>query len=170
MVSFVIGAAGFATVLALLCWCCAAGFRNGDLATDAEVSAVLGQSGQPDESRPVVVATVRNPSRTPVLAGLSARRARIPGWLCGGLDVTVPRLTRRRAFRPSAYETVGVVPGETAVRFVVPVPAPARRYLLTAVTGQPGGRLRVYRLHLAPVHDAPVPLGRISPIGPNGRG
>ena len=42
------------------------------------------------------------------------------------------------------------MPGETAVRFVIPVLAPARRYLLTAVTGQSGGRLRVYRLRLAP--------------------
>jgi hypothetical protein len=152
MVSFAIGMAVCAAVLALLCWCAAAGFRNGDQATDAEVSAVLRQSGQPGESRPVVVATVRNPSRTPVLAGLSARRARAPGWLAGGLDVTVPRLTRRRAYRPSAYATVGVVPGETAVRFVVPVPAPASRYLLTAVTGQAGGRLRVCRLRVARAH------------------
>jgi hypothetical protein len=170
MVSFVIGTAGFAAVLTLLCWCWAAGFRNGDLATDAEVSAVLRHSGQPDEPRPVVVATVRNPSGTPVLAGLSARRTRVPEWLGGRLDVTVPRLTRRRAFRPSAYETVGVVPGEAAVRFVIPVLVPARRYLLTAVTGQAGGRLRVYRLHLAPAREASVPLGKISPFSPNGRG
>ena len=115
--SFVIGAAGLAVVLALLCWCVAVGFRNGDQATDAEVSAVLRHSGQPDEPRPVVVATVRNPSGTPVLAGLSARR-----------------------------------------------------YLLTAVTGQAGDRLRVYRLRLAPAREATVPLGKISPIIPNGRG
>ena len=62
MVSFVIGGAVCAAVLALLCRCAAAGFRNGDQAADAEVSAVLRHSGQPDESRPVVVATVRNPS------------------------------------------------------------------------------------------------------------
>jgi hypothetical protein len=53
MMSFVIGAAVCAAVLALLCWCAVAGFRNGDQATDAEVSAVLRHAGQPGESRPV---------------------------------------------------------------------------------------------------------------------
>ena len=53
---------------------------------------------------------------------------------------------------------------------MIPVLVPARRYLLTAVTGQAGGRLRVYRLRLAPAREATVPLGKISPIIPNGRG
>jgi hypothetical protein len=130
------------------------GFANGDRATDATVSAVLRNAGQPGEPRPVVVATVSNPSGTPVLAGLSARRARWPG---GGQCVTVPRATRRRKFRPSAYATVGVVPAGGTVRFAVPVAAPARRYRLTAVTGQAGGRLRVYRLRVA---RARVPAAR----------
>jgi hypothetical protein len=150
MVSFAAGLAAGVAVLALLCWAAAAGFRNGDRATDARVSAVLRDSGQPDEPRPVVVATVRNPSGTPVLAGARVRRARLPYWLTGTLSVTVPRRTRRRKFRPGAYTCVGVVPGETAVRFMVPVRAAASRYLLTAAVGQSGGRLRVYRVHVAP--------------------
>jgi hypothetical protein len=150
MISFAAGLAAGVAVLALLCWCAAAGFRNGDRATDAQVSAVLRAAGQPDEPRPVVVATVRNPSGTPVLAGLSARRARVPDWLGGTLSVTVPRRTRRRKFRPGAYATVGIVPGEATVRFTVPVPAAASRYRLTAAVGQSGGRLRVYHAYVAP--------------------
>jgi hypothetical protein len=154
MVSFWVGMAVGVAVLAVLCWCAAAGLRNGDRATDAKVSAVLRSAGQPDEPRPVVVATVSNPCPAPVLAGLSARRARWPG---GGHSVVVPRVTRCRKFRPSAYATVGVVPAGATVRFAVPVAAPARRYRLTAVTGQAGGRLRVYRLPLARAH---VPAAR----------
>jgi hypothetical protein len=164
MISFAVGLAAGVAALALLCWVAAAGFRNGDRATDAKVSAVLRDGGQPDESRPVVVATVCNPSGTPVLTGLSVRRARVPQWLGGALSVTVPRRTRRRKFRPGGYACVGIVPGQTAVRFTVPVPATARRYRLTAAVGQSGGRLRVYRLRLAPAHprvgaELTVPFG-----------
>ena len=56
--SFVIGTGVCAAVLALVYWCAVAGFRNGDQATDAEVSAVLRHSGQPGESRPSASATV----------------------------------------------------------------------------------------------------------------
>lgn len=72
--SYAAGLAAAAAVLALLCWITAAGFRNGDRATDAKVSAVLRDAGQPDEPRPVVAATVRNPSGTPVLVGARVRR------------------------------------------------------------------------------------------------
>jgi hypothetical protein len=150
MVSFGISMAVSVAVLALLCWYVVAGFRSGDRPGDARVTAVLREAGQPDEPRPVVVATVRNPSRTPVLAGLSVRRARVPEWLGGRLNVTVPRRTGRRAYRPTAYPTVGIVPGDTAVRFTVPVPAAAAAYQLTAAVGQAGGRLRVYRVRVAP--------------------
>jgi hypothetical protein len=164
MVSFAAGLAAGVAALALLYWVAAAGFRNGDRATDAKVSAVLRNAGQPDESRPVVVATVRNPSGTPVLTGLSVRRARLPYWLTGALSVTVPRRTRRRKFRPGGYACVGIVPGETTVRFMVPVRAAAPRYRLTAAVGQSGGRLRVYRLRVAPAHlrvgaELTVPFG-----------
>jgi hypothetical protein len=164
MVSFGISMAVSVAVLALLCWYAAAGFRSGDRPDDARITAVLRDAGQPDEPRPVVVATVRNPSRTPVLAGLSVRRARVPEWLGGGLNVTVPRRTGRRAYRPSAYPTVGIVPGDATVRFTVPVPAAARRYRLTAAVGQAGGRLRVYRVHVARAHvparaELTVPFG-----------
>jgi len=150
MMIFAASAAAGVAVLALLCRVAAAGFRYGDRSADARVSAVLRDAGQPDEPRPVVAVTVRNPAGTPVLAGASARRARLPHWLGGTLDVTVPRRTRRRAFRPGAYATVGVVPGEAAARLAVPVPAPAARYRLTVAVGQSGGRLRVHRLLVVP--------------------
>jgi hypothetical protein len=125
------------------------GVRNGDLPGDAWVSARVSGAGQPDEPRPVVVATVRNPSAAPVLAGLSVRRKRLPDLFTGGMTVTVPRRTARRKFRAGSHATVGVIPAGASVQFAVPVRASARRYLMTAVVGQAGGRLRVYRLSVA---------------------
>jgi hypothetical protein len=165
MVSFTIGiiATGIA-VLALVYWCVARGFRDGDRPADATVSAVLRASGQPDEPRPVIVATVVNPSGTPVLAGLSAcpgRLDRLPAWLATSLagaahplTVTVPRRTARAKFRPGTYATVGVVPASGTVRFPVPVDRAARRYVLTAVIGQSAGRLCLHRLPVAGAGNA----------------
>lgn len=130
-------------------WLAIGGFRDGDEPLDVTVSAELRSAGQPDEPRPVVVAEIRNPSGGTVLAGLSARPARVPRWL---LDrrVTVPRRTARRGLRADRHETVGVVPVGGAARFTVPVAAPGRRYWLTVVAGQAGGRLRV---HVIPVDE-----------------
>jgi len=154
MVGFaVIMAIAFAIFAALCCYA-AAGVRGGDRPGDAKVSALLRASGQPDEPRPVVVATVRNPSDKPVLAGLSARRAVLPEWLRGGASVTVPIRTTRRGLRPTAYETIGVVPARASARFPVPTRARARRYLVTAAIGQTGGRLRLHRLHVGGRHSA----------------
>jgi hypothetical protein len=130
-------------------WLAIEGFRPGDLPSDVTVRAELRGAGQPDERRPVVVAVIRNPSGTTVLAGLSARPARVPRWLLGG-RVSVPRRTARRGLRASRQETVGIVPAGGTARFLVPVAAPGRRYWLTAVAGQAGGRLRV---HVIPVDE-----------------
>jgi len=159
MVSFAIGLTAGIVVPGLLCWCAARGFRDGDRPADATASAVLRDSGQPDESRPVIVATVVNPSPSPALVGLSVRPARPawpPSWLTGlghPLTVTVPRRTARARFRPAAYDTVGVVPASATVRFPVPVGRAARRYLLTVAVGQPAGRLRLHRLRVAGVRN-----------------
>ena len=136
------------------CWLLSAGMRNGDRPGDARVRAALHGSGQPDEERPVAVVTVRNRGGSPVLAAVSVRRALLPGWLTDTVSVVVPRRTSRRAFRPDGYPTVGVVDGGAAEELIAPVPAAARRYLLTVLVGQPEGRLRVHRLRLAaaPVH------------------
>jgi hypothetical protein len=63
-----------------------------------------------------------------------------------GMTVRVPRRTARRKFLAGAHETVGVVPATSQAEFRLPVTAPARRYRLTAVVGQAGGRLRVVRI------------------------
>jgi hypothetical protein len=163
MVSFMIGIAVGIAVLALLCWCAARGRRDGDRPADAKVSAVLRDSGQPDEPRPVIVATVVNPSGAAVLAGLSARPGRLdrlPAWLAAPLTaslagaacpltVTVPRRTDRAKFRPGGYATVGIVPASGIVLLPVPVDRAARHYVLTAAIGQQAGRLRLHRLHVA---------------------
>jgi hypothetical protein len=143
IVLLVLGAA--ALLLAGAGWLAIEGFRNGDQPLDVTVSAELRNSGQPDESRPVVIAELSNPSGTPALAGLTAKPARVLACTTGR-NVTVPRRTARYGLRALRYETVGVVPAGGTVRFAVPVSARRRRYRLVAVIGQSGGRLRVHAL------------------------
>jgi hypothetical protein len=143
-----------AVVISALAFCLAAGLRNGDRAGDAKVTAVLTTGTQPDEARPVIVVRVRNPSGTPVFAALTARRALLPAGLASAQTVTVPRWTLRRKFRPQQYAAVSVAPAGGAAELAVPVRTRTRRYLLTAVVGQEGGRLRVHRLRVGPVSHA----------------
>src|SRR5260370_40674275 len=87
-----------AMTLAGMIWLALAGFRYGDRPLDAVVTAELRQAAQPDESRPVIVAEVRNPSESAALVGLAARRPRMPGSLGGG-SRGGPHRTARRALR-----------------------------------------------------------------------
>ncbi len=136
-----------AMTLAGMIWLALAGLRHGDRPLDAVVTAELRQAAQADESRPVIIAEVRNPSESAALVGLAARRTRIPGWLGGG-TVGVPHRTARRALRADRYPVVGIVPASGSTRFAVPVTAMGERYRLTAAIGQAGGRLRVHRLRV----------------------
>jgi hypothetical protein len=131
--------------LAGLAWLVVLAFRYGDRPLDAKVSARLRDAGQPDESRPVIVAAIENPSGKAVMVGLAGRPSRIPALLSPG-GIGVPRLTARRGLRADAYQTVGVVPAHGTVAFTVPVTATGRRYRLVAAIGQAGGRLRVHRI------------------------
>ena len=148
MLTYVFGIIATAGVFAALFCCLAAGVRNGDRPGDALVTALLATGTQPDEARPVIIVTVRNPSGAPVVAGLSARAALLPAGLATSHDVSVPRWTSRAKFRPGRYATVGVAPAGGAAEFAVPVPARSRRYALTVAVGQEAGRLRVHRLRL----------------------
>lgn len=149
--------------LATMTYLAMQGFRSGDRPCDVLVTAELSHAGQPDESRPVVVTEVRNPSASPVLVGLAARPARIPGWVRGG-SITVPLRTTRGSLRPGKYETVGIVRAGEAVQFPVPVAAAGQRYRLKAAVGQASGRLRVHRLPVEarerPRPWSPDPHGR----------
>ena len=151
-----------AGLLGALSYCVAAGFRNGDRPGDAQVTALLMTGTRPgavppDRASPLIVVTVRNPSGTPVLAALNARRALLPAPLTDPHGVSVPRRTGRRKFQPGKYETVGVVPAGSAAELALPVAVRSRRprlagnYVLTAAVGQEAGRLRVHRLRLGPV-------------------
>ena len=140
--------------LAALYYLAAAGLRHGDRPGDALVTAVLTASARPDETRPLVIVTVRNPSGTPVLAALRVRRALVPALLTEPHDVTAPLWTLRRKFRPAAYGCVGVAAAGGAAELAVPVPARARRYALAVAVGQEGSRLRVHRLRLGPASYA----------------
>ena len=131
---------GIAVVLALGWSLVVAGLRAGDQAGDSTVTAAA------DAGQVAIVAVVRNPGDVPLVAGVSARRRLLPGWLDAGMTVRVPRRTARRKFRAGTHETVGVVPAASRAEFRLPVAAPARRYRLTAVLGQAGGRLRVVRI------------------------
>src|SRR5258705_10828925 len=104
---FVLGA--LVLTLAGMIWLALTGFRHGDRLIDAVITAELQQTAQPDESRPVVVAEVRNPSESAVLVGLAARRSRGPGWLGDG-SVGVPRRTARRGRRARRHPAVGPGP------------------------------------------------------------
>ena len=110
MLTYVFGIIVAAGVLAALSYCLAAGARNGDRPGDALVTALLTQGARPDEARPLIVVTVRNPSGTPVFAGLTARAAVLPAGLAGSHDVSVPWRTLRGKFRPGQYATIGVAP------------------------------------------------------------
>jgi hypothetical protein len=145
--ALVVGAVAFAAV----CWCALAGFRNGNRPDDAPVRAALRSSGQPGEQRPVAVVALGNVSGTPVLAAVAVRRALLPGWLSeavGAIGTAVPRRTSRRAYRPSGFPTVAVVPGGQYAELSAPVPAIARRYLIVVLVGQAGGRLLVHRMRI----------------------
>ncbi len=147
-----------ATVLSAAAYCClTAGLRNGDRPGDAQVAAQLGpgpRSGavSPGEAASVIVVTVRNPSGTPVLTALNARRALLPALLTGPHSVSVPRWTGGRKFRPGRYETVGIAPAGGIAELALPAAPRARRCVLTVAVGQEGGRLRVHRLRLGPVN------------------
>ena len=144
--------------LAGLCGLAARGFRIGDRPDDARVTAVLREARQPDATRPVAAVTVRNPSGTPILTGMSVRTGtphrslllpRVQEDVPVSVNVSVPRWTARRRFRAALYDTVGLVPAAADAEFTVPVPEDARRYVLTVVAGQGGRRLRVHRIALA---------------------
>jgi len=152
------------------------GFRNGDLAGDARLTALLRTAGLPGETapsgrgRPEVVACVRNPSGTPLLVALRVRRTLVPSLVTDPHTVTVPRWTARRRFQVGEYGTVGVVPDGGTARLVLRVPVSARHYvpvsaqhyvpvsaqhyLVTVIVGQAGGRLRVHRLRVGAAGSA----------------
>jgi hypothetical protein len=133
---------GIAVVVALGWGLVAAGLRVGDQAGDVMVATAEADAGSP----PYVVAVVRNPADVPLVAGFSVRRRRLPGWLDTGMTVRVPRRTARRKFGARAQDTVVVVPAGSRSEFRLPADAPGRHYWLTAVIGQAGGRLRVFRV------------------------
>jgi len=158
----------------------AAGLRAGDHPGDAAVGAVLGPG-----PRPVITAIVRTPADVPLVAGLTVRRQLLPGLLDPGLTVRVPRRTARRKFLAGEQDTVGVVPAGGQAEFRMTAPAlltrpgltrpgltrpglggtglirTGRRYRLTAVVGQAGGRLRVIGVPV--VSGGPAGAGRPAP-------
>jgi len=153
----------------------ATGLRAGDHPGDAAVGAVLDPG-----PRPVIIATVRNPADIPLVAGLTVRRQLLPGLLDPGLTVRVPRRTARRKFLAGEQDTVGVVPAGGQAEFRMTAPAllirseltrsrltrsrltrSGRRYRLTAVVGQAGGRLRVIGVPV--VSGGPAGAGRPAP-------
>jgi hypothetical protein len=165
VLTFVFSIIAAAGVFAGLYYLGVAASRNGDRPGDALVTALVTTGAHPEGARPLVVATVANPSGIPVLAALTTRRDRMPALLADPHVVGVPRLTLRRKFRPDRYESVGVVPAGGTAELTVPAPVPARRYVLTVAVGQEGARLRVHRLRIAAVSRAAEGRGKLfSPI------
>jgi hypothetical protein len=137
-----------------------AGLRTGDRPGDSAVAAELAPG-----PRPAIIATVRNPGDVPLMAGLTVRRRLLPGWLDGDLTVRVPRRTARRRYLAGAQDTVGAVPARGQAGFRLTArgagPGARRRYRLTAVVGQAGGRLRVISVPV--VSGGPAQAGRPAP-------
>jgi hypothetical protein len=171
VIVMLMAAGGGVVIVCVLGWgLAAAGLRAGDHPGDAAVGAVLDPG-----PRPVIIATVRNPADVPLVAGLTVRRRLLPGlpradWLSPGLTVRVPRRTARRKFLAGAQDTVGVVPAGGQAEFRMTAPAlltrtglirTGRRYRLTAVVGQAGGRLRVIGVPV--VSGGPAGAGRPAP-------
>lgn len=136
MVSLLIALAVGAAALTALCWYVREGFRNGDRPDDAPVRAALRSSGQPGEQRPIAVVAVRNRGRVPVLAAVAVRPALLPGRLAGAVASGVARRTARRAYWADGFGTVAVVAAGQHAELSAPVPAAARRYLVTVLVGQ----------------------------------
>src|SRR4029077_18906903 len=92
---------GIAVVLALGWSLVVAGLRAGDQAGDSTVTAAA------DAGQVAIVAVVRNPGDVPLVAGFSARRRLLPGWLDAGMTVRVPRRTARRSSGPGRTRPSG---------------------------------------------------------------
>jgi len=186
VIVMLMAAGGGVVIVCVLGWgLVAAGLRAGDHPGDAAVGAVLGPG-----PRPVIIAIVRNPADVPLVAGLTVRRQLLSGLLDPGLTVRVPRRTARRKFLAGEQDTVGVVPAGGQAEFRMTAPAllirsglirsglirsgltrsgltrsglagTGRRYRLTAVVGQAGGRLRVIGVPV--VSGGPAGAGRPAP-------
>lgn len=107
---------------------------------DATVTAVFTIADRPSDGQTVVAVVIANPGRVPVLAGLSLRRALLPGRYTRA--TTGSRTTRRR-YQAARHEVVAAVPDDAISRICVPVPGTRSRYRLVVVIGQSDGRLRI---------------------------
>lgn len=148
MTGFIIGLLIALAVFSMFAMLALTGFRNGDRPGDATVTAALSDPTQPDEPRPVVVATVRNPSDVPVMAGFRLR----PSLFEGSMTARVPWRTLGRRYLPRRQGTVGIVPPGGSASFRVLARAKGHRYRLVAVIGQSGRRLRVLTVPVTPSH------------------
>lgn len=139
-----------------------AGIRAGDRPDDARATARATTARHPEGDLPVVLATVRNPSSSPVFVGLSLRRSHLPGWLDGAVTVRVPRWRRRR-LGPRRQTVVGIVDSGTNAEWILPAPPIHARWHLVAVLGQKDRRLRVLdrRIDLAENNSLPRQQGTI---------
>ena len=158
MIVMLAAAAGGIAVVCVLAWgLLAAGLRAGDRPGDAAVAVTLDPG-----PRPVIIATVRNPGDVPLVAGLVVRRQRLPGWFWRWPDGAGAQADRPAEVPGRGAGHRGVVPaGDRPSSGWRPAPPGGRRYRLTAVIGQAGGRLRVIGVPV--VSGGPAGAGRPAP-------
>jgi hypothetical protein len=126
---------------------------------DATVGMVVTVADRPSDGRTAFSVEIANPGSVPVLAGLSLRRALLPG---GWKTVSVARRTTRPHYQPDRQATVAVVPPESVSLVSVLVPSDHPRYRLAIMLGQSDGRLHVIR--------APVTIERpVTDLSPSTR-
>jgi hypothetical protein len=117
--------------------------------SDVTVTILFMMLAPSPQGASLVVASVANPGSRPVLAGLSVRRRRYPGWPGAGLRTRVARRTGGRRYRAGRQATIGIIPAHGASVLPVHFRATRGRYRVVAVIGQSDHRLRVISLPLA---------------------
>lgn len=106
---------------------------------DATVTAVFPIVGRPSDGQTVIAAAIANSGRSPVVVGLSTRRALLPG--SNRTRTAVVHRTTGRRYHASRQAVVDTVPAHTVRQVSVPVSGIWLRHRLVVIIGQSDGRL-----------------------------
>lgn len=117
--------------------------------TSMVTAAISGQDEPIRRPGPVYV-DVANRGVSPVMVGLSVRPGLSSAQGRPRPRISVPARPGRRRYRPTAQETIGVVPAGGAVRLPVRLPAGPRPCRVVAVVGEADRRLRVISVRVPP--------------------
>ncbi len=106
---------------------------------EATVTAVFPVVDRPSDGQTVIAAAIANFGPSPVLVGLSTRRALLPGG--NRTRTAVVHRTTLRRYHASRQTVVDTVPANTIRQVAVPVSGGWLRHRLVVIIGQSDGRL-----------------------------